>query len=134
KLEVLVVSGDVRDIGMAGRSTGPLPDFSVESYAEVIERLVAAGVRTIVVSWATEAHMGEVDFAPLERALEGVPKDTEVVFIAASETQSGLPASIVARARVLSDTPCWYPDRIQTLCSYNPTWKFWIAQHLVDKW
>lgn len=132
---VLVVSADLKDIARLGRApSGPVPDGSAAAYAQVVERLGAAGVANIFVHWDTEAHpQDEIYLLPLTETLKRLPSATKVWLVTSQGPDTPLPKALADQVGLLSEELSDDTDQLQVECSYVPDFKESVTQTILNE-
>lgn len=127
-----VVSGLNSDLEKFENSDeGFLSDFSINAYANILERVLAAGAHSVYFSWIPSAHPPTLEHLnPLIEVRNKYP-DQKVYFGYPVEELPYLEPILLKKLDFLEADDCGW--RVQVICSYNKGWGKWIIQHIANE-
>jgi hypothetical protein len=116
-----VVSGLNSDLEKFENSDeGFLSDFSINAYANILERVLAAGAHSVYFSWIPSAHPPTLEHLnPLIEVRNKYP-DQKVYFGYPVEELPYLEPILLKKLDFLEADDCGW--RVQVICSYNKGW------------
>lgn len=133
--KVLIVSASPFEVNTLGRApSGSIPDVNAGAYARVLQKLLAAGTRSIFVNWDTEAHLfDEIYMMPLTETLRPYGKSNRIFFGMNPDHMELMPIDFAKVANFLDSGPCDEVIEFQVECVYNKKWDDWVVQAILNE-
>jgi len=129
---VLIVNVTDEDKQTLGKISAPGGvDVRLDRYAELVRKLAEMGVSEIYLRLAPDIHnIYGPDFLPLLEAAAGLPRETQLHLGYSYRERKNLLEIVGQKIHVVDEDVCREGPFLQSRCSFNPDWNYWVIQNI----